>query len=256
MNSQALKKFFDIILKGESKTYDDHNYYIIGGKLKGYIKGSYGTRYPLLNKDLSQYTIGEVKMFQANRRDAVGQLWATGRYQIIPKTLIGVAKSGGFPDSAIYSPENQDKMAYVIMTERKNLRDYIKGISEDNIKNLQEASLDMAKIWSSIGVPYDMKGAKMKIKKNQSYYSGGGDRASVKTEDVQAALKELRAAGGGSINNYDINTNADIANSQRINDEEKKNNLWMILGIILLVSVGTLGIIFRKKLTNFIRLNY
>ena len=37
-----------------------------------------------------------------------------------------------------------------------------------------------------------MKGAKQQISKNQSYYSGGGDRASETTESVQIALKKLR----------------------------------------------------------------
>ena len=59
----------------------------------------------------------------------------------------------------------------------------------------------MAKEWSSVGVPYDMKGNKQYIKKNQSYYTGGGDKASIKTEVVQQALKNLRKAYGTNDNN-------------------------------------------------------
>jgi hypothetical protein len=40
---EALKKFFDVALKGESKTYNDHNWYTCSGGvkkcLKGYIEG-------------------------------------------------------------------------------------------------------------------------------------------------------------------------------------------------------------------------
>ena len=34
----AIKNFFDTALKGESKTYNDHNWYV-GSKVKGYIEG-------------------------------------------------------------------------------------------------------------------------------------------------------------------------------------------------------------------------
>ena len=46
----------------------------------------------------------------------------------------------------------------------------------------------MAMIWSSLGIPYDY-GFK---KKNQSYYVDRGEKATVPTSTVQAALKELR----------------------------------------------------------------
>lgn len=31
---QAIKEFFDVILKGESQTYNDHNWYTCNGSVK------------------------------------------------------------------------------------------------------------------------------------------------------------------------------------------------------------------------------
>ena len=36
---EALKKFFDVALKGESKTYNDHNWYTCSGGVKNCLKG-------------------------------------------------------------------------------------------------------------------------------------------------------------------------------------------------------------------------
>jgi hypothetical protein len=152
-----------------------------------------------LKKPLSQYTIGEIKAFQSRPRDTTGQLWATGRYQIIPSTLKGIATKAGLGDSAVYSATNQDRLAWELLMERSSLRNYIRGYVSDTPDSLQAAALDMAKIWSSIGVPYNMQGHRQYVQKNQSYYSGGGDVASVSTEAIQTKLKELRLTLGGII---------------------------------------------------------
>lgn len=195
-----LKDFFDIILKGESRTYNDHNWYICTGSgcLRSYIEGRNANPYPLLKKPLSQYTIKQVLEFQSKpRTKEVGQLWATGRYQIIPKTLKGIYVKAGLKDTDLYNQANQDKMGLALMKERTAIRNYIHGLNTDNKENRQKAALEMAKIWSSVGVPYRVKGANRMVEKNESYYSGGGDKASVDTELVQMALQELRKQLGG-----------------------------------------------------------
>ena len=168
---EALKKFFDVALKGESKTYNDHNWYTcnsgIKNCLKGYIEGRGTSPYPKLKKTLSSYTIGEVKKFQSNSRTGDGQLFATGRYQIIPDTLKGIVAKSGFTDSDKYNATNQDRLAYQLLLNRSHLKAFILGESENNKTNLEKASLQMAQIWSSIGVPYAMKGGrKNQIQKN------------------------------------------------------------------------------------------
>jgi hypothetical protein len=194
-NSNSIKQFFDSALKGESVTYNDHNWYNNSG-FNSYVQGRNSKRYPLLKKDLSQYTIGEVINFQSNPRNSNGQLWATGRYQIIPVTLKGVVSRLNIPYSKKYDQKTQDEIGLGLLLGRTNAKKYLTQQVEDNKANLEKASLDVAKEWSSVGVPYDMQGSKQYIKKNQSYYYGGGDKASIKTEVVQQALKNLRKAYG------------------------------------------------------------
>ena len=200
-SSNSIKSFFDVILKGESVTYNDHNWYK-GDTLKSYIQGRSSNRFSLLKKDLSQYTIGEVFEFQnKSRSSSSGQLWATGRYQIIPPTLKGVVSRLNIPSSRKYDQKTQDEVGLALLLGRTNSKKYVTQQVADNKENLEKASLDVAKEWSSVGVPYDMKGNKQYIKKNQSYYTGGGDKASIKTEVVQQALKNLRKAYGTKDNN-------------------------------------------------------
>ena len=204
-STKNVTDFFNVILKGESKTYNDHNWYTPNG-LKGYIQGKYGTPYTLLKKDLSEITLGQLKQYQSRGRDSSGQLWATGRYQIIPSTLKGLQGNLSLPDSAKYDKTTQNKMGLQLLLNRSGIKNYITQVVPDTKANLERASLDVAKIWSSVGVPYAMKGAKQQISKNQSYYSGGGDRASETTEDVQVALKKLRD-GYKEIGNDDDGSN-------------------------------------------------
>jgi len=238
-SSNSIKTFFDVILKGESVTYNDHNWYTSSG-LKGYIQGRSSNRFSLLKKDLSQYTIGEVIGFQNKpRSSSSGQLWATGRYQIIPSTLKGIVTNKNIPYSTKYNNQIQDELGIGLLLERTNARNYLTQKNEDNKANLEKASLDVAKIWSSVGVPYAMQGSRQAISKNQSYYYGGGDKASVKTEVVQQALKTLRKAYGK--NN---NSNGDDGNGTG-----KKGGKIILFSFIGLTLVGA-GLFVYYKFFN------
>ena len=186
---QILKSFWDSILKGESRSYNDHNWYV-GDSLKGWLEGSGKYPFGLLKKPLEKTTIGDVKRFQANSRySSYGQLWATGRYQIIPKTLLGLLKKVPLKDTDLYNKENQDKLGWELLKERKAIIDYINGVVPDTKENLVKASLEMAKIWASLGVPYATNGVGV----NQSYYGKNGvDKAHITSEVVMQKLKELR----------------------------------------------------------------
>ena len=205
-----LKTFFDSVLTGESKTYDDHNWYTSSG-LRSYIKGVNTNRNAALNKDLSDTTIADVMKFQKNQRSgSSGQLWATGRYQIIPTTLKGLVDNHKINPNQKYSEAIQDELGEKLLMGRSNLRKYLKKEVADTKEFREKAALDMAKIWSSIGVPYDMQGSRKAITKNQSYYSGGGDKATVKTETVQSALQKLRNSDSGDEDKPAPNNNQKI----------------------------------------------
>jgi hypothetical protein len=234
-DEKAINDFFETILGGESRTYNDHNWYVAGNKLKGYIEGVQSTPYPLLKKPLSEYTLAEVKAFQSRGRDNNGQLWATGRYQIIPTTLASMQQKLNIPDTSKYDKETQDKIGLGLLMNRPNVRKYIKGEVADTTQTLQLAALDIAKEWSSVGVPYPLKGSRKNVDKNQSYYSGGGDKASTDTEIVQEKLKALRM-------NFLDRAQETIKD---VSDFAKKN--WIPVSIVILGVVGLIYYAVKSK---------
>ena len=171
-------RLYALVTKGESKTYNDYNFYTVTG-LKSNVAGS-GSKYPLINRPLSTYTVGQVKAMQAQERyGANGQLWATGRYQIIPSTLIYLQKFTGISDSALYGKVNQDRLANALIATKPALNNYLTSKVADTDANLRAAALAVAQIWSSVGQPSN----------NKSYY---GENAVVSTIDVQKVLKSYR----------------------------------------------------------------
>jgi len=172
-------RLYALVTKGESKTYNDYNFYNVSG-LKGNIDGK-GSKYPLLNRPLTTYTVGQVKRMQAEARyGANGQLFATGRYQIIPSTLIYLQKFAGISDSALYNKVTQDRLANALIATKPALNTYLTGEVPDTDYNLRAAALGVAQIWSSVGKPSD----------NTSYYPN--DRATTSTIDVQKVLRSYR----------------------------------------------------------------
>jgi hypothetical protein len=196
---KAMSKYpliWNTILKGESKTFNDYNYYrIVNGsnKLYGRIKAS--STEPFTSKPLSQCTIKEVMEFQSRSR-IDGQLWATGRFQIIPATLSGLVKRLKLTPNTLYNEATQMKMGDALIDERRNVYNYLNGKVADSVENLQLATLDVAKVWSSVGVPFETRGARQIVKKDQSYYQGGGDKAHVDSGSVMDVLRRQRKALG------------------------------------------------------------
>ena len=193
----ALKIFFDRILVGETKSYNDYGYYVCSGSLRdcyrSYIEGStrYNKKFSLLPNPLETYTIAYIMDCQSkSKTSSTGQLYGVGRYAIIPNTLKGLITETKLSTSLKFTPAVQDQLGLALLTPsyRKNLRKYILAEVADQTDNLEKAALETAMIWSSLGIPYDYGFRK----KNQSYYVDRGERATVPTSTVQAALKELR----------------------------------------------------------------
>lgn len=174
---------WDVVLRGEAKTFNDYNYYTSKG-LKSVINAK--DTMPFSSKLLTEMTIGEVVGYQSMSRSGKGQLWATGHFQVIPSTLLGIYGKAKLNLDSPYNERNQQAIADALIDEKSVLRKYLNKDIEDNETNLKRASLDIAKIWSSVGVPYATNGRAY----NQSYYST--DKASVSSEDVQEALRKQR----------------------------------------------------------------
>jgi len=149
----------DLIAKGEASAagYDSAN----RGKAGDTPKGLPG---------LSKMTVGEVMALQGRK-----ELFAAGRYQIIPETLAGLVKSGVVKPGDIFSPVIQDKLAMELVNRR------LKAGGSDPIKQQFELSREFA----SIENPYTGK----------SYHEGkGNNKASISTNQIQLALR-----GGGGV---------------------------------------------------------
>lgn len=228
---EILKKFWDAILKGESTSYNDHNWYV-GDSLRSWTQGSSKYPYGLLKQPLEKTTIGDLKKFQANSRsNSYGQLFATGRYQIIPATLLGLLKKVPLKDSDLYDRVNQDKLGWQLIKDKKSVYDYLMGYVPDTKENLQKASVGMAQVWSSLGVPYPVNG----VQTNQSWYQKNGtDRAHVMSEVVMDKLKELR-------------TNIKTYLEEGIKFVKKKPLLTISLAFVTTLAIYNIYKYFRNK---------
>ena len=137
---------------------------------------------------LTDMTIKEIMDKQSLQPGDPNRLFAVGKYQIIPSTMLSLVKKLKLdPDETRLDPETQDALFAngLVGIVRKKVDDYIKGLSDD--KNA--AILELAKEFASVGIPYDMKVGKKELKKGDSYYSGqGGNKAHNSPEEVGAAL--------------------------------------------------------------------
>jgi len=174
---------WDTILSGEAKTFDDYNYYTSNGLIS---RVNAKNTLPFSKKKLTEMTIGEVIGYQKQSRSGNGQLWATGQFQVIPSTLKNFYAKAGLNLKSLYNEKNQQMIADALIDAETTLPKYLNGTIEDTDANLKKASLDIATIWSSLGIPYATNGQGY----NQSYYRT--DRASVDTADVQAVLRKQR----------------------------------------------------------------
>jgi hypothetical protein len=175
---------WDVILSGESKTWNDYNFYK-GGSL--YSRLNPKSTSPFSNKLLTQMTIGEVVQYQSRSRSSTtGQLFATGRFQIIPSTLLGTYGKAKLNLSSLYNQKNQQALADSLIDDKSALKNYLSGKVTDTDANLKAAALALSQIWSSVGVPFAVNGKSY----NQSYYAK--DTASVDTVQVQKVLKLQR----------------------------------------------------------------
>ena len=188
------------VVRGESKDYDDYNWY----KVNADETTSRAQRQlPGLSKRLTQYTIKEIQNLQyADSTDEVrrnnNRLFATGRYQIITKTLKDLVDQSKIDTNQLYSPEIQDGFANLLVEGRSKLINYINGKFEDNDTTLNAAALEVAKEWASAGVPYSLTGNKgFLLVKDQSYYAGtGNNKAFISSDTIKAALKKERQLFG------------------------------------------------------------
>jgi hypothetical protein len=160
------------------------------GTKGGKIIGSTDNASEYLGRNLTEMTIREV--IQAQKK---GELFAAGKYQIIPSTLLQIVNQGtkeyNLNTDLLFNEQMQDVLGLTIMIggKRPDLRDYLLGRSKDK----EAAMLDLAKEFASFPVPYDVENDKgYMIIKGQSYYRGTGNKAYHDLKEVETSLRRSR----------------------------------------------------------------
>lgn len=160
--------------------------------------------------DLTKITIGRIKKAGKKCRSLTGRkcwdqygnkkepiIFAAGRYQIIPGTLLSLlgknAKAMGiatpvYPDSQLFDEKTQDILAIIgLMARRPAIGRYLTGMMDQPCSAITELAAE----WASIPLPID-RGS---CKKGQSYYCGGSDKAAPghTLGEIEAILAAARA---------------------------------------------------------------
>ena len=114
--SDAYRPLLDLIASQESsndKAGNGYNSFNTGGSAGGTV--AYGSGNTFRGQKISQMTVGQVMDLQVSE-----DLHATGRYQIIGKTLRGLVKAGVAKREELYSPEVQDRLGISLIKGRSN----------------------------------------------------------------------------------------------------------------------------------------
>jgi muramidase (phage lysozyme) len=175
-----------ILEKGESKSYDQ----LVIPK-SGDLTGKFN------KKSITEMSVKEVRELQSKMSNSKKfPSNAVGKYQIIGTTLQEAINKGFIKESDKFSPENQDKIfkQYLVGAKRSAISEFISGKSDD----IENAQIELAKEFASVGVPKDMMGYKRKVKKGESFYADvAGNQASITPEQSAAALQYDRMVQTG-----------------------------------------------------------
>ncbi len=176
-------EFANLIAKEESR--DNYN---ICNQTKGGLK-------IINNLKIVDFTIKEIQEKQKNR-----DVFAVGRYQLIPDTLNIAVNSLGLDTNKKFDEEMQDKIfdEYLIKVRRSKVISFLEGNG-----NVEDAMYSLAQEWASIGVEKGKRISDKVIKKDkkivkrivryaeggESYYAGDGlNKSHITPEQIKTAL--------------------------------------------------------------------
>lgn len=149
-----------------------------------------------LGKSITEMSIKEVRQHQGGRNPdcwyngtkGKANLFAVGRYQLIPCTLqYTTASIEGLDVRIKYSPEVQDAFGvFLLFVKRPIVGEYLLGEHND----IREAGQELAKEFASIPIQY----SNGRCRRGQSYYCGdkAGNKAHIEIEAVNNALRQAR----------------------------------------------------------------
>lgn len=158
-----------------------------------------GTGSPRETIDLENMTIDEILAQRASMQpDPTKRLFAVGRYQLIPDTLVAAARRLNIPGTTKFSKTVQDNMFlnYLCQNKQPKIAAYLNGASVDDEAALLNACSATAGEWASIEDPL--------LTPPRGRYDGvGSNQAHGKTPATKEALKGqwafIRQQGGNNV---------------------------------------------------------
>ena len=138
-----------------------------------------------------EYKLTEMTLKEIMEKQSKKELFATGRYQIVPNTLKDAKAKLKLNENDLYNEEMQDRIfeEYLINKKRPKVMSYLKGIG-----NIDVAAHELAKEFASIGVKEGWELSNGHIAQGgESFYSGvGGNKAHYGAEKIIEALKNTQ----------------------------------------------------------------
>jgi muramidase (phage lysozyme) len=159
--------------------------FVAGPESGGNYNAFYGNGWS--TKDLSAMTLDQVMAWSGNRGTESS---ATGRYQFMKKTLVGLKQEMGLSGSEKFSPELQDRMALQLLNRR--------GYSEWQAGRITDAQFAnrLALEWASLPNITAQNGRPAGV----SAYAGDGlNKSLVTPASVLAALTGQGGSEGGAL---------------------------------------------------------
>jgi len=150
-----------------------------------------------LGRSITAMTLDELRSHQGGQERScwhrgtpgAANLFAVGRYQIIPCTLSQAQRQvDGLSLDLYYNQETQDALAvYLVIVKRRRLGAWLLGQSDDYTGGAQELAKEFA------SVPTQVRHGR--CRRGQSYYCGdsAGNAALLTLEQVEQALRSTRS---------------------------------------------------------------
>ncbi len=151
---------------------------------RGYLT-IYGNHQDRLAKPITTMSLNEL---MANQR-VWGRTYgssAAGRYQFMPATLASLVKALGLSGREIFTPDLQDLLGFELL-KRRGFTGFMSGAL-----TMVQFGLGLAQEWASLPVLADTRGARIPVRRGQSYYAGVfTNRAGVAPEAVESVLQAV-----------------------------------------------------------------
>lgn len=168
--------------------------------------------------DLVNMTIDEILSQRAsNQPDPTKRLFAVGRYQCIPDTLIAACKKLGIPTSSKFDAAVQDRIFVEFLSVYGSMGTYLKGGSADDEAALINACSACAGVWASIEDPKLGRGRYDGVGTNNAHGKTAGTKAAFKAQyafirqgAVQAGGSNLTDGSGNAVQSGDASTDKGI----------------------------------------------